>query len=93
MPRDEQRAGSRHKRPARRDQHPAKDTDPRSCATVAQGFMPVTCLDDWRELRSWAAAVEYLNARGLVAAVPSSVAPVLRRRGLAVWAASDREAA
>jgi hypothetical protein len=35
----------------------------------------------------WVAAAEHLNARGLAAAVPGCVVPLLRRRGLVVWAA------
>jgi hypothetical protein len=46
-----------------------------------------------RELRSWIAATEWLNARGYAAAVPSAVAGPLMRRGLVVWGVSHRDAA
>jgi hypothetical protein len=45
----------------------------------------VISLGAWRERRAWAAAVAYLNARGLAAAVPPELAPYLRSCGLTVW--------
>ena len=62
-------------------------------AYVAHEIAQVVNLADWRALRSWIAAVEWLNARGYAAAVPASVAAPLRRRGLSVWVAGQAEAA
>jgi hypothetical protein len=90
MPADAPRAGPRHERPARHVQRPAKATEPRSRATVTRA---VDELAARRELRSWATAAAWLNQRGYAAAVPGHLAAALRRRGLVVWAASDRSAA
>ncbi len=46
----------------------------------------------WRERAAWEAAVRHLNARGLPAAVPAALVPLLRRRGLDVWPAEERAA-
>lgn len=89
MSRYETRAGPRHQEPARQDQHPAKSTDPRSHATVTR---PVDELAARRELRSWIAAAEWLNARGYAAAVPDHLVYPLTVRGLAVWAVRGRAA-
>lgn len=84
------RAGPPPGEPARNDRSPGKDYEPRSRATVTR---PVDELAARRDLRSWAAAAEWLNRRGYAAAVPGHLADALRRRGLVVWAAGDREAA
>ena len=39
----------------------------------------------WRERAAWLAAAEYLNERGLPAALPAELVPLARRRGLRVW--------
>ena len=93
MPRNATRAGSRYQEPARHDQHPAKSTEPFSRATVTRGVAPVVDLAAYRELGGWAAAAEYLNARGLSAAMPASLVRPLHRRGLAVWSTSPRRVA
>jgi hypothetical protein len=90
MSRDKPRAAPAT-RTARHDQHPDESTESRS--TVAQGVAPVADLAAYRELRSWVAAAEWLNGLGYAAAVPASVVVPLRRRGLAVWVAGQREAA
>jgi hypothetical protein len=77
--------------PPQDDQMAAKlIASPRSLATVAR---PVDELATRRELRSWAAAAAWLNQRGYAAAVPGHLADALCRRGLAVWAVSERSAA
>jgi hypothetical protein len=45
-----------------------------------------------RELRSWLAAAEWLNAHGCAAPVPADLVVPLARRGLAVWGAGRRAA-
>lgn len=87
---DAPRAGPRHKEPARHDQHPAKSTDPRLASTLAR---PVDELAARRELRSWIAAAEWLNARGYPAAVPDRLVRSLTARGLTVWSVTQWEAA
>ena len=76
--------------PPRNVQLPAKVTEPRSHATVAR---PVDELAARRELRSWIAAAEWLNAHGYPAAVPGPLVPPLAARGLVVWGISRRGAA
>jgi hypothetical protein len=39
----------------------------------------------WRERWSWLAAAEYLNERGLPAALPAELVPMARHRGLCAW--------
>lgn len=84
MPRTDARAAPREG-PPRNVQHLAKDTEPRSHATVAP---LVDELAERRELRSWIAAAAWLNQQGYAAAVPARVADPLRARGLVVWAAA-----
>jgi hypothetical protein len=82
--------GGAREGPPRDDRGPGQDHQPRSRATLAR---PVDELAARRELRSWAKAAAWLNQRGYAAAVPGHLADALRRRGLVVWAASDRSAA
>jgi hypothetical protein len=82
-PRNEPRAGPPLEEPARHVQHLAKDTEPRSRVMVADE------LAARRELRSWAAAAAWLNARGYAAAVPDYLVVPLARRGLLVWSAGE----
>lgn len=79
--------------PAPHDQNPVKSTDPYSPATVTRDLAPVVELAAHREMHSWVAAVEYLNARGLAAAVPASLVPFMHRRGVAVWPVAARSVA
>lgn len=90
MPSDATRAGPRHKEPARHVQPDTNPTEALSGVTVARSADE---LAGRRELRSWIAATEWLNAHGYPAAVPRRFAGLLAIRGLAVWNASDREAA
>jgi hypothetical protein len=82
--------GAAREGPPRNDRGPGQDHEPRSPATVTR---PVDELAVRRELRSWAAAAEWLNQQGYAAAVPAHLADRLRGRGLVVWAATDRSAA
>lgn len=52
----------------------------------------VVDLHVWRERASWEAVARHLNERGLPAAVPAALVPLLRRRGLHVWPAGERAA-
>lgn len=76
--------------PPRDDRGPGQDHEPRTPVTVAPS---VDELAPRRELRSWASAAAWLNQQGFAAAVPGHLVGALRRRGLVVWAAGDREAA
>ncbi len=52
----------------------------------------VVDLAAWRGHAAWEAAARHLNERGLPAAVPAALVPLLRRRGLDVWPAGERAA-